>query len=70
VDYLIPHQGNIIPIEVKNSAVGRLRSLHLLLKAYPNCTHGLVLSDARYGALPDQKLKFMPLYWAGMMSDE
>ena len=70
VDYLIPHQGNIIPIEVKNSAVGRLRSLHLLLKAYPNCTHGLVLSDARYGALPDQKLKFMPLYWARMMLDE
>jgi len=70
VDYLIPHQGNIIPIEVKNSAVGRLRSLHLLLKTYPNCTHGLVLSDAHYGALPDQKLKFTPLYWAAMMSDE
>ena len=28
IDYLIPFEGEIIPIEVKSGATGRLRSLH------------------------------------------
>jgi predicted AAA+ superfamily ATPase len=64
VDYLAVIDGNIIPIEVKSGAAGRLRSLHLLLKSYPNCPFGLVFSSAPYSELPEQKLKFLPLYYA------
>ena len=56
--------GNIIPIEVKSGSAGRLRSLHLLLKSYLNCPFGLVFSSAPYSELPEQKLKFLPLYYA------
>ena len=63
VDYLAVIEGNIIPIEVKSGAAGRLRSLHLLLKSYPNCPFGLVFSSAPYSELPEQKLKFLPLYY-------
>ena len=65
VDYLIAKDGKIIPIEVKNSAAGRLKSLHLLLSEYPNCEKGIVFSDARFGKLPEQKLEFLPLYFVG-----
>lgn len=64
VDFLAVIEGNIIPIEVKSGAAGRLRSLHLLLKSYPNCPFGLVFSSAPYSELPEQKLKFLPLYYA------
>lgn len=64
VDYLAVIEGNIIPIEVKGGAAGRLRSLHLLLKSYPNCPFGLVFSSSPYSELPEQKLKFYPLYYA------
>jgi len=65
IDYLIAKRGEIIPIEVKNSAAGRLKSLHLLLETYPNCKEAIVFSDARFGEIPEQKLKFLPLYYAG-----
>lgn len=64
VDYLAVIDGNIIPIEVKSGTAGRLRSLHLLLKSYSNCPFGLVFSSAPYSELPEQKLKFLPLYYA------
>lgn len=65
VDYLTTKGNEIIPVEVKNSASGRLKSLHLLLKTFPNCKKAIVFSDARFGQIPEQKLTFLPLYFAG-----
>lgn len=64
VDYLIVKDGTIHPIEVKSGASGKLKSLHLLLQSYPNCPAGYVFSTAHYAELPEQKLIFMPLYYA------
>jgi len=63
VDYLIANKQEIIPIEVKNSVSGRLKSLHLLLKTFPNCKKAIVFSDAKFGQIPEQKLNFLPLYF-------
>jgi len=64
VDFLITVGGKIFPVEVKSGASGRLRSLHMLLESYPNCPRGYVLSSAPYSELPEQKLTFLPLYYA------
>jgi len=64
VDFLIVTDGTICPIEVKSGASGRLRSLHMLLETYPNCPRGYVFSTAEYSELPEQKLVFLPLYYA------
>ncbi len=52
VDYMVAPGGRVVPIEVKSGPSGRLRSLHLLLKQYPQCAPGLVLSEALYAELP------------------
>lgn len=64
VDFLAAVEGAVVPIEVKSGAAGRLRSLHMLLEAYPSCPHGLVFSSRPYGELPEQRLRFLPLYQA------
>ena len=64
VDYLAVMDGTVYPVEVKSSAAGSLKSLHLLLKTYPNCPKGLVFSSRPYAELPEQKLTFLPLYYA------
>lgn len=64
VDYLIVKNNKIYPVEIKGGAAGKLRSMHLLLKNYPQIEQGFVLSSAPYGQLPDQKLTFLPLYYA------
>ncbi|MEI6434736.1 MAG: AAA family ATPase [Bacteroidota bacterium] len=70
VDYLIVRNNKIFPVEVKSGASGKLRSLHLLLQHYPNIEQGFVLSTAPYGKLPDQKLTFLPLYYAFMLMEQ
>ena len=64
VDFLIVTDSVICPIEVKSGASGRLRSLHMLLETYPDCPRGYVFSTADYSELPEQKLVFLPLYYA------
>lgn len=64
VDYLVVHDGNIYPVEIKSGTGGSMRSLHLMLEKYPNCPKGLVLYSGTYNELPDQKIIFMPLYCA------
>lgn len=64
VDYLVVIEGSIVPVEVKSGPSGRLRSLHLLLDSYPNCDRAYVFSSAQFAELPDQKLTFLPLYYA------
>ena len=70
VDYLSVRDEEIIPIEVKSSSAGRLRSLHLLLETYPNVTHGYVLSDGKQGTIEEQRLSFLPLYWASKLTGQ
>lgn len=69
VDYLAVRNGNIYPVEVKSGASGSLKSLHLMLEKYQNCPQGLVLYSGTYKELPEQKLTFMPLYCAAIISD-
>jgi predicted AAA+ superfamily ATPase len=64
VDYVVSQNNVICPIEVKSGPSGSLRSLHLLLKTYPNCPKGYVLSDRPYGEIESQNLVFLPLYFA------
>ena len=69
VDYLAVRDGRIVPVEVKSGASGSLRSLHLMLKAYPHCADGVVLYSGSHSRLPAQRLTFMPLYYAGSIGD-
>lgn len=69
VDYLTVRGGEICPVEVKSGPGGRLKSLHLLLKTYPNCRQGLILYSGPYRELPEQKLTFLPLYCAGTIGE-
>ena len=62
IDYLVVCDGKIYPVEVKSGAGGSLRSLHLMLKKYPNCPKGLVLYSGAYKNLSEQKIQFLPLY--------
>jgi hypothetical protein len=64
VDYLLAKHGHANPVEVKSGHAGRLRSLHLFLEHYPETPAGYVLSCAPYAKLPEQKLVFLPLYYA------
>ena len=69
VDYLAVREGAIYPVEVKSGTGGRMRSLHLLLKSYPNCPYGVVLYSGCFHELPEQKLTFLPLYCAATIGD-
>ncbi len=64
VDFLAVFQGKIYPVEVKSGRSGRLKSLHLFLQSYPNSPTGLVFSTAPFSMLPEQKITFLPAYFA------
>lgn len=68
VDYLMPMAGRAAPIEVKSGPVGKLRGLHLLLREHPQCAPGIVLSEAPFARLPEHKLAFVPIYFAGSLA--
>ena len=68
VDYLVVHDGRIHPVEVKSGTGGQLRSLHRVLADYPGCGAGWVLSSGPFGRRPEQRLEFMPLYFAGTVA--
>ena len=69
VDYLVVREGKIYPVEVKSGRGGSLRSLHLMLKKYQNCPHGLVLYNGPSKTILDQKLVFLPLYSVAAIGD-
>lgn len=69
VDYLVVRQGAVCPVEVKSGAGGSLKSLHIMLEAYPKCPYGLVLYDGTYSTRPDQKVRFLPLYSVSSIGD-
>jgi len=68
VDYLVGIAGRIAPIEVKSGPAGRLRSMHQLLLEHPECDSGIVMSTRPYAELPEQRLVFIPLYFAGTLA--
>ncbi|MFC1590885.1 ATP-binding protein [Thermodesulfobacteriota bacterium] len=70
VDYLVVRGGSIYPVEVKSGKGGSLKSLHLMLRKYPNCPQGLVLYDGTYSMVAEQKLVFLPLYCAAQIGDK
>lgn len=69
VDYLVVRDGRIVPVEVKSGAGGSLRSLRLMLATYAGCPEGLVLYSGAYARLPERRLTFLPLYYAGSIGD-
>lgn len=62
LDYLLYNENKLIPIEVKSSSSGSLKSLHLFLKTFPEVEKGYVFSNNNISEIEDQKLKFVPLY--------
>ena len=70
IDYLIEKEGEIIPIEVKSGRSGRLKSLHLLLNKFTNIKTAFVLTEDKYGELPEQKIKFLPLFYANCLGSK
>jgi len=64
VDYLLDREGSACPVEVKSGPSGRLKSLHLFLKQFTKSPAGYVLSSAPFAELAEQKLIFLPLYYA------
>ena len=58
------------PVFLKSGAAGRLRSLHQLLAENPNVKGGWVFSSRPFGELPEQKLTFLPIYFAGSAARE
>ena len=64
VDYLAVLDGKIHPIEVKSGAAGSLKSLHLFVETYRNCSNALVFSMRPSAELPEQRMSFIPIYSA------
>ena len=63
IDYLVSRIGDFIPIEVKDGPPGKLRSLHLYRQTY-NPSYSAVFHSGRMGILHDEKINFLPLYFA------
>lgn len=62
VDYVIVRQGEIIPVEVKSSSPGKLKSMSVFLNEHPHCHLGVVLYSGNIVIEPTYRLKYMPLY--------
>ena len=64
IDFVVVHEGQIIPVEVKAGGSGSLKSLHYLLEKYPNIEKAVVYSLAKQGVI--EKINFLPIYYAGL----
>jgi uncharacterized protein len=60
VDYVVPLRGNVVPIEVKSSAFGHLKSMHRFLSKYPSTPIGLKVSKQNF--TQKGKIIAVPLY--------
>ena len=67
VDFMVALNGRALPIEVKSGAAGRLRSVHQFLKETPDSPPAVVFSSAPFGTMPEQRLCFVPIYYAGSL---
>jgi predicted AAA+ superfamily ATPase len=62
VDFLLPVESHVIPIEVKAGSTGSLKSLHLFLESHPATPYGIRLHSAPGHTEP--RLRHIPLYAA------
>ena len=60
VDYLIQKDGQVLPLEVKSAAPGRLKSLRVFLDEHKHAPYGIRLSALNYHT--DRRLRSVPLY--------
>ena len=67
VDFMVALDGGVQPIEVKSGAAGRLKSLHQLMKEYPSVMDPVIFSSAPFGEIREQRLRFLPIYFAGSL---
>jgi len=65
IDYLVTIDGKPYPVEIKSGKAGSLKSMHMVLKNYPECPFGIVFSTRSFEKLAEQKLIFLPLYYSG-----
>ena len=68
IDFMVALRGRAQPIEVKSGAAGRLKSLHQFLRETPASPDGVVFSCAPFGQIPEQRLRFLPIYYAGSLN--
>lgn len=60
VDFLWVKNNSIIPIEIKSSSQGGMKSLHLFLETHPKSLYGLKISEVQFGQFDN--LREIPLY--------
>ncbi len=60
VDFIIQENSKIIPVEVKSSKAGRMRSLHLYLESHPETPYGLKISENSFSQ--HKNIREIPLY--------
>ncbi len=59
LDYVIQKEADIIPVEVKSGATGKLKSMHMFMEKY-QVRQGIKISQAPYG--PGKQILSLPLY--------
>ena len=64
---MVALNGRALPIEVKSGAAGRLKSLHQFLKETQESPDAVVFSSAPFGEIPEKRLRFLPIYYAGSL---
>lgn len=60
IDYLIQKKTQIVPIEVKSGAAGKLKSMKIFLDDHPHSTYGVRFSSQNYEAT--NAIQNLPLY--------
>ena len=68
VDFMVALNRRVLPIEVKSGPSGRLRSVHQLLREFPSVMDAVVFSSAPFGEIPEQRIRFIPIYFAGSVA--
>lgn len=60
IDYLIEIDGKVVPLEVKSSAFGHLKSLFFFLNKFDSVTSGVKLSEQNFEI--KNNIKAVPIY--------
>jgi len=67
IDYLAAIHGKVVPLEVKASAFGHLKSLHIFLSKYPSISFGIKVSEQNFAK--SGKIVAVPLYSVLQLGD-
>ncbi|MCK5699798.1 MAG: ATP-binding protein [Cyclobacteriaceae bacterium] len=59
IDYLMEHEGNVVPVEVKSGSSGKMQSMNLFINER-NATKGIRISLENFSAY--DKIEVVPLY--------